>query len=188
VTRFGVLLDACVLVPISLTDTLLHLADNGLFQPLWSEAILLETVDALCEIYPDKSPHGFEARIASMTRAFPHACVVGWEQLEVGLAVTWPDPGDAHVVAAAILGRAELIVTSNLKDFPYDLLEPLGLHAVSPDSFLMDILDFDPELTFASITSQAAETRRPQLSALDVVKSLEQTVPKFARAVRLLIT
>lgn len=186
--RFGALLDACVLVPISLTDTLLHLADTGIFQPLWSAAILQETVDALCEIYPEKSRHVFEARIASMTSAFPHACVVGWTQLAVGLSVTWPDPGDAQVVAAAILGRAELIVTSNLKDFPSDLLEPLGLHAVSPDSFLLDILDFDQEQTLASITNQAAATRRPQLSALDVVKSLEQTVPQFARAVRGLLT
>jgi len=118
VARFGAVLDACVLVPHVIMDTLLSLADEDLYKPMWSEVILEETLRTLLAIYPDKNPHSFEARLASMESAFPHACVHGWNSLEPGLASYWPDPKDAHVVAAALRGRAEIIVTSNLKHFP----------------------------------------------------------------------
>ena len=37
-----------------------------------------------------------------------------------------PDPDDRHVVAAAIRCQAAVIVTSNVKDFPKEILDPLG--------------------------------------------------------------
>jgi hypothetical protein len=40
------------------------------------------------------------------------------------------------VLAAAIKGRADLIVTINLKDFPADKLDPWGIEAQHPDEFL----------------------------------------------------
>lgn len=64
--RFGAVLDACVLVPVVLTDTMLSIAELDLFQPMWSDLILDETLRSLKEIYPDKNPLAFEARIASM--------------------------------------------------------------------------------------------------------------------------
>lgn len=42
---FRVLLDACVLLPYQLCDLLLRLAEDDLYEPLWSEEILDE-VDA----------------------------------------------------------------------------------------------------------------------------------------------
>jgi hypothetical protein len=50
------MLDANVLVPISLIDTLLNIADQGLFQPLWSDVILDETLQTLKLLYSDKHP------------------------------------------------------------------------------------------------------------------------------------
>lgn len=40
---FRVVLDACVLVPALLCDVLLHLAEDDLFDPLWSAQVLDET-------------------------------------------------------------------------------------------------------------------------------------------------
>jgi hypothetical protein len=42
--RDGAVLDACVLVPIALADTLLRVAEKGLYRPLWSARILAEAV------------------------------------------------------------------------------------------------------------------------------------------------
>src|SRR5690349_14525456 len=96
---YRVLLDACVLVPVSLADTMLRAAEKGLYRPLWSDRILAEAQDAIAEIRP-----GTDAtkRFAFMRQAFSDALVTGWERREAGLAL--PDPDDRHVVAAAIRG------------------------------------------------------------------------------------
>ena len=50
--RYSVFLDACVLVPIALADTLLRLAEAGLYRPLWSDRVLDDMVDAIGMIHP----------------------------------------------------------------------------------------------------------------------------------------
>jgi PIN domain-containing protein len=126
--RYTAVLDACVLVPIALADTLLRVAEKGLYRPLWSDRILAEAQAATEEIHP-----GIDAskRFAQMREAFDDALVTGWEELEGGLSL--PDQDDRHVVAAAIRGGAQGIITANAKDFPAPSLEPLGLEAVHPD-------------------------------------------------------
>ncbi|MBT2518286.1 PIN domain-containing protein [Streptomyces sp. ISL-90] len=113
---FGALLDACVLVPVALADILLRVAEFDVYRPLWSDKILEEVRAAVLEIHPEMAPSRVDARLHSMNEAFSDACVQGWEPLMEGLVM--PDYNDRHVVAAAVRGRAELIVTANLKDFP----------------------------------------------------------------------
>ena len=138
---------------------------------------------AVLEVHPDQDPSRVDARLHSMNATFEDACVEGWEALMIGLEL--PDPHDRHVVAAAIRGRAEVIVTANLRDFPGDVLEPLGLHAISPDDFLLDALDLAPQVTIASVKAQAAATRRPPVSVTEVLEALERGgAPQFAAEVR----
>ena len=113
---FTALLDANVLVPISLTDTLLRAAENELFQPRWSTDILRETEAAIQRIRPDVAPASMRSRLEAMDGRFPDASVIQYDSLIPGIAL--PDPKDRHVVAAAIAGHADIIVTRNLKDFP----------------------------------------------------------------------
>jgi hypothetical protein len=131
--RYTAVLDACVLVPIALADTLLRVAEKGLYRPLWSGRILTEAQEATEEIHP-----GIDVgkRFANMREAFGDALVTGWEELEPGIRL--PDEDDRHVVAAAIRGGADAIITANLADFPATALGPLGLEAVHPDDFLLD--------------------------------------------------
>jgi len=76
VARFSAVLDACVLVPIAQADTLLSLADAGLYRPLWSERILEETIRALETIHPAMRETGAARRRAAvMNQAFDDACV-----------------------------------------------------------------------------------------------------------------
>ena len=147
--RYTAVLDACVLVPIALADTLLRVAEKGLYRPLWSGRILAEAQAATEEIHP-----GIDAakRFAQMREAFDDALVSGWEELEGGLSL--PDQDDRHVLAAAIRGGAQAITTANAKDFPAAALAPLGLEAVHADDFLLDQLDLSPPTILQVIRSR----------------------------------
>jgi predicted nucleic acid-binding protein len=181
VARYSAFLDACVLVPIALTDTLLRLAEAGLYRPLWSERVLDEVVDAIGLIHPELPDGRAQARADTMQTSFDDACVYGWEKLVEGISL--PDPNDRHVVAAALQGRADMIVTANLRDFPDEMLEPLGLEAQHPDEFLLNQLDLDPDTTIAVLHRQAAATRRPEISTKVLLDHLARCgVPKFAGA------
>ena len=114
-----------------------------------------------------------------MREAFSDAMVTGWEELEPGIRL--PDPNDRHVVAAAVRGGADAIVTANLADFPAAALSPLGLEAVHPDDFLLDQLDLSPPTLLELIREQAARTRRPPLTPPDLATLLGRAgVPGFA--------
>ena len=177
--RYSAVLDACALVPIALADTLLRIAEKGLYRPLWSDRILTEAQEAVEEIHPGIDVH---KRFADMREAFDDALVTGWEELETGISL--PDEDDRHVVAAAIRGGGQAIVTFNLADFPAAALGLLGLEVVHPDTFLLDQLDLSPPTVLQVIREQAAHTRRPVLTSQDLATLLGRAgVPDFADAI-----
>ncbi len=95
------LYDACVLYPASLRDLLMHLALTDLFRARWTNAIHDEWIQALRETRPDLKPEQLE-RTRQLMNAHVRDCLVtGFEGLIP--ALTLPDPGDRHVLAAAIV-------------------------------------------------------------------------------------
>ena len=177
--RYTVALDACALVPIVLADTLLRVAERGLYRPLWSERILAEAQGAILGIHPDIEAATVARRFNDMEAAFDDAMVMGWEDLEETISL--PDPDDRHVVAAAIRGGAQAIVTSNVADFPSDALAAFDLEAVHPDDFLLDQLDLSPVVVQNVVREQAEHSKAPYLTALDLILRLERSgVPQFA--------
>ena len=183
---FVALLDACVMVPIALTDTLLRLGEAELYRPVWSQKILDEARAAILDVHPDEDPGRVDARLRSMNEAFEDACVQNWEPLVEGLAL--PDDNDRHVLAAAIRGNAGAIITNNVRDFPSHELDKYGLHAVTPDEFLLDQLDLAPATVVNAVGQQAADTRRPQLTVDNVLDALSRaSAPTFAVEVRKLM-
>ncbi len=170
-----------MLVPIALADTLLRLAEADLYRPLWSKSILDEMVSAIEEVHPGLAGGPARRRAEIMDRAFDDACVRGWEPL-VG-RVALPDEDDRHVVAAAVLGRADLVVTANVSDFPTAALRPLGLEAQNPDDFLLNQLDLEPDTVIRVLHAQAAATQRPAITFDTLIDHLARCgVPRFAHA------
>lgn len=173
--QYAAVLDACVLVPIALADTLLRVAEKGLYRPLWSDRILEEAQAAIEEIHP-----GIDVgkRFTDMREAFDDALVTGWEELEAGISL--PDNDDRHVVAAAVRAGAQAIVTSNMSDFPEATLSGLDLEAVHPDDFCRSTRP-EPAHILQVIREQAAHTSRPRLTPLDLAALLSRAgVPNFA--------
>jgi peroxiredoxin (alkyl hydroperoxide reductase subunit C) len=75
-----------------------------------------------------------------MNAAVRDSLVTGYEPLIDGL--TLPDQDDRHVLAAAVRSGAQVIITSNLKDFPGDVLKSFGIEPQSPDEFVLQRLGF----------------------------------------------
>jgi len=179
---YAALLDACVLVPSALCDTLLRLAEAGFYRPLWSSQILGAVEDAVVRIRPELDPDRVRRRITLMSETFEDANVLGWEGVAAGLDL--PDPDDRHVLAAAITGGAQAIVTLNLKDFPASALVD-GIEARHPDEFLLDQLDLLPSRLLEVLTQQAGDLRRPASDLAGVLNHPERCgVPNFVEAVR----
>lgn len=180
---YAAVLDACVMVPVSLCDTLLRLGEEQLYRPVWSSRILTEAADAISRVHPDLDVSMIGRRIAYMNEAFPAACVRDFEEIEKGLEL--PDPDDRHVVAAALRARTDAIVSANLRDFPDETMRRLELEVISPDEFLLSQLDMRSAVVLQSLEAQATATRRPRRSMEDVLSSLARAgVPGFVDEVR----
>ena len=164
------LLDANVLYPAGLRDFLLRLADQYLYAPLWSADIHAEWIGSVLADRPDLTADVLERTRAVMDRHFPNAIVTGYSAAGLDL----PDAGDLHVLAAAIEGGAELIVTRNLRDFPADCLAPHGLTAQHPDVFIADLLDAEPEAVLAAVRGHRAALRNPPRTANEHLVALER--------------
>lgn len=178
-SRFTALLDACVLVPIVLTDTLLRIAERDLYRPLWSDRIVEEALEATIDIHSDVDSERFRKRFETMSTTFEDACVVDWEHLEARIEL--PDPEDRHVVAAAIRGRADCIVTANLRDFPVSVLAELDIEVTHPDDFLINQFDLAPRIVLDVIRDQSDRAVNPMLTPMDLVARLSRAgVPNFA--------
>jgi hypothetical protein len=91
-----------------------------------------------------------------MDKHAPDALVTGYEDLIEGLQL--PDPDDRHVLAAAIRGRADVIVTVNVRDFPADALALFQIEAQHPDEFIAHLLDLAP-----GVVMEAARRHRESL-------------------------
>lgn len=134
-------LDANVLFPTILREILCDLAQDGRFTALWSERILEEWRRAALRIGPDAGAVA-GAEIALLRLRFPDAILPDDGQAAIDL--NFPDPADRHVAEAALAGGASLIVTANLRDFPQRLMTGLGLRAIHPDAFLLDLFQDRP--------------------------------------------
>ena len=64
-----------------------------------------------------------------------------------------PDRGDRHVLAAAIAGRAGLILTDNRRDFPAAALAPHGMRAEAPDDFVLQLWLEAPEVVETEVAA-----------------------------------
>ena len=156
-------LDACVLYPSVLREILMGVAGRGVFQPLWSDRVLAEWALAAQRLGPEAAAHA-AGETALLRATFPAALCPADPAQEALLDL--PDAADRHVVASAQAGRADVIVTLNLRDFPARALFSSGLRAIHPDDFLMDLWLAAPQPVEDAVAQVQARTEtlsgRPQ--------------------------
>ncbi|MEQ6204173.1 PIN domain-containing protein [Sulfitobacter sp. HNIBRBA2951] len=151
------LLDACVIYPTVMREMLLGVARTGAYTPLWSARILEEWALAARKLGPEGEAIA-RGEIAMIQSAFPRASVPVHAGLEARLWL--PDANDIHVLAAAIHGNADGIITMNAKDFPRGLLAEEGLSRNDPDAFLLGHYHANPDAVDHVAQSVVDEARR----------------------------
>ena len=177
---YAAVLDTCVLYPSLQRDFLLSLAAEGTYRPLWSSAILDELHECEREkliernaFTPLRAQHAADHLVDTMRNGFDDAEVTDWERYVN--SVVLPDPDDRHVVACAVAGRADAIVTNNLKDFPSDCI-PQTVEVVSPQAFALNNVTLDPKRAYRAIegiVARSGTSGRPRRTVAGIIAELE---------------
>ncbi|MEI6449077.1 MAG: PIN domain-containing protein [Actinomycetes bacterium] len=170
------LLDACVLFPMSTRDLLLRGAERYLYEVRWSAQIVEEVRRNLVE---DQRCTVEQATclIGQMTGAFPEAAVTGHEPLIEAMV---NDPGDRHVLAAAITAGADVIVTDNVRHFPSMACDQYGIEVQTADELPSYSFDLAPEVMGEIFLQQVRDLERPALDAPSALAALEKRLPTLA--------
>ena len=171
-------LDTNVLYPMPLADTLLRLADRGLFQPVWSDVILAELERTMIRL--GRTVEQAHYRRSRMESAFPASC-----RRFVFMLASVPvqvQQQDRHVVAVAMASRSEVIVTDNLRHFAVAELLALGIEVQDAETFLIHWLGQDQESVIQVLGEQAAGLRDP--TGIKALLGAFPSMPRFSDAVR----
>jgi hypothetical protein len=186
---YTTVLDACVLYPAPVRDLMLSLSVAGLFRARWTEHIHDEWTRNLLAQRPELDPKAVQRTRQLMDQAVPDCLIGGYEPLIGSLAL--PDPDDHHVLAAAIVGHADAIVTFNLKDFPDEAAQRHGIEILHPDDFLMSQYDLDAVQLLTTVKEIRTRLKNPPLTAAAYLDRLEaiglpQTCQMLREAVELI--
>ena len=173
-SRYIAILDACVMYPITLTNVLAQLAVDGLYTAKWTKRIDEEWVGALLKSHHNFSPEQVSRRLNAL-----HAAITDWEIEETLYSdlievLNLPDPNDRHVLAAAIAGHADCIVTFNAKDFPCLEIEKRGIEVLHPDDFISLQLTLEPVVALTAIKHIRARFKNPPKTAQEFIELLER--------------
>jgi hypothetical protein len=182
--RYTALLDACVLCPLAMADALMSLATAGLFAAKWTACIESEWIAALEEKRPDLRGR-LDFRRNQMREAIADWEVpeAAWQACAGGLSL--PDPDDVHVLAAALAGHADCIVTANLKDFPTEAVGALGIEVIHPDQFIVAQWDLDQLVAVAAFKRMRARWKKPSATPEHFAEAMERGgLPATAQRLR----
>jgi hypothetical protein len=159
-------LDAPVLARGALTMVLLHLAEAGAFDPVWSDQIHADWARELQRLQPDMPVERLRHRRVDMDRAFPVASVIASRDMQDEVLAHCTTPAErksAHVLATALSARAAVIVT----DTSFCLIEVMSklwhdTAVLSADDWCLELLDRQPAAVL-----QGGRTHRASLTSGD---------------------
>ena len=175
-----ILIDACVLYPTVMREMVMGAARAGVFEPLWSARLLEEWARAAIKLGPEGEAQA-RAEIALLRAAWPKAEVPASPGVAARLYL--PDENDVHVLAAAITGHADIVMTLNAKDFPSGTLAEEGLARVDPDSYLHGVWLARPQVMEAVAADVLEEARRLSGHPWEMRPLLKKArLPRLAKA------
>jgi predicted nucleic acid-binding protein len=177
------IIDACVLYSAPVRDLVIRLAQADLVRARWTTDIHDEWMRNILNNNPHISRTRLERTKLLMDEAVRDCVVTGHEGLIDSLIV--PDPDDRHVLAAAIQGGAEVIVTFNLVDFPPDQLARYHIEALHPDEFFSNLFDSAVDDFCMAVNQQRQGLKNPPKSVEEFLATVEAVgLPQTAARLR----
>ncbi len=175
-----IVIDTCVLYPTVMREMVLGAARAGHFAPLWSARILEEWARAAIKLGPAGQAQA-RAEIALLRVNWPGAELPPAPGVEARLWL--PDPADQHVLAVAVNGSADAIMTLNAKDFPRRTLSEEGLERVDPDGYLHRLWQESPDSIAAAADNVLAQANALSGGQRDLRALLKKArLPRLAKA------
>ncbi len=169
--RCTAVLDACVLFSRLQRDVLLSLAHADLYAARWTQEIEREWTTSLLAQYPDAG-RMIPKLIEQMREAVPDCLIVDYELFIP--CVQLPDDNDRHVLAAAIRGNADAIVSLNTKDFPAKVLGQFDVEVQTPDQFVLNQIMLNQPKALKAIKKMRIRWNRPSMTPADMLDLFEK--------------
>jgi len=169
-SNYTALLDANVLYPAPIRDIMMQLAVSDLFRARWTADIHREWIESLLRNEPHRNRKSLERTRDLMDKATRDALITGYDSLIDCLNL--PDLDDRHVLAAAIVGRCDVIVTQNLQDFPAETLQIYGIEAQHPDDFLLNQMTLATGQFCAAVRKVRARLKNTPYTVEDYLATL----------------
>jgi predicted nucleic acid-binding protein len=134
-----VFLDASVLFKAAVTRFLLGAERVGEFRVAWSPAVVDEARRNLVALGREAALVAFEENLV-----WPREVELVQADVGVQTSLQRTDAKDRHVLAAAVAAAAEILVTSNARDFDVTEAAALGVRIATPDEFLAEVAERNP--------------------------------------------
>lgn len=178
--RLRLFLDANVLVDAQLRDLFLRMAEAELIDIRWSDVVLEETGRAL-QTRLGVAADRVERVVRFMSETFAESTVTDFDSVAARLDL--PDTDDRHVLAGAVVGECDVLVTSNIDDFPDAAVEPFDLVVLNPDDALVWLAGLFGRRMTAVVERQIAALSRPPMTTREFLQRLSRRAPRGAAAV-----
>ncbi len=186
ISDFTVIYDACVLYPNTLRDLLMELAVRDLYRAKWTEDIHNEWIRKLSQDKPN-IPLEKLYLVRDLMNENVRDCLVTNYQWMIP-TLNLPDVEDRHVLAAAIIAKAGVIVTSNLRDFPKSELEKYDIEAQHQDTFITNLIELHPMQVIEAVQKCHQRRKNPPCSWEEyLVRLQKQELPNTVSVIRELI-
>ena len=169
---FVVLFDASVFYAAPVRDLFIELAVADMYRAKWTNKIHEEWIENLLRKRSDLKRENLEKTKRMINESVEDCLIEDYEDFIESLQL--PDLDDRHVLAAAIKGEAQIIVTYNLKDFPNTILNKYGIEAQHPDDFFLNQTDLNLGSFLTAIKTIRFSLKKPPKSPQEYIASFRK--------------
>ncbi|WP_084247891.1 PIN domain-containing protein [Mycobacterium avium] len=173
---YRAVLDTCALVPSLQRDFLLQLATEEAYAPIWGSGILFELDYVLAGLHNKRGISDSASRrrhlFDQLKQAFPGSEVQAPKDREYSYGLN--DPDDGHVAHAAIIGKADAIVTDDRRAgfSTARVLVEADIETVHPHQFAANTVSAHPHAGVRALREMSNRRGNPSQTPEEIMELL----------------